>query len=93
MEWLKKRRQKKEAEEAAENSRLEANRSAAEAECKRLNRHMHNQPCPINGNENCHEGCVHFRAARVVHYLGAKTRMIDIPEVWIAKKPKCKLWR
>lgn len=63
----------------------------ARAKLKELTRTMCSMHCPINKNDFCWQGCIHFEEGWVYEY--SFNLFTDRPYIYETNPPKCKLWR
>jgi hypothetical protein len=86
-EWLRVRREEREALERLELEAIEKEKAEAQAKCDDFMRFMFKLNCPFN-NEKCNSKCVHFMGGRVY----------ELPDVYGSRNyvaynlPRCLLW-
>lgn len=89
MNFIKRYKDKKEAERAAAKERYQTEKEAEEKKISDDTEAMLKKPCPFNGMGNCFEECVHFKEGFVRQIMG----LGHFPDGWSLHYSRCRLWK
>jgi len=87
--FIKKYKERKKKEQDERKKNYDDQRGLAGIKIRKYKELMLSKPCPINQNEKCFDGCVHFCEGNFYYMPPFYSDGLGF---WNINFPKCKLW-